>query len=316
VLESMTGRFVTMLPATDGVSSVAVSEDGRRAAVLSRSLLTVWDLTTPDSQPEQHQAEAIGTPFTAKMHWVGNDRVMIEQHRGLSLFSFKSRIVLWNYEFDMDAVRGDFWGRTRGIVDGHLVYTAAVSQGNQSGLAVGAVTLPGPRVDEAEANLDVESLYIVKPGTPVRIQVNCGEHNARVQQALEEKVQSNGWTLDPSASIVMVAEMKRGQQQTVTYRMSGGASGEQSATFTPHVSSVQLMVGDSVAWQSGTSTGAPPIVMLREGQSVQNEAGKWQNPQPGFFERIQPPQRIMDPSKRNGLGTTSVTNRGLIPKGT
>jgi hypothetical protein len=56
------------------------------------------------------------------------------------------------------------------------------------------------------------------------------------------------------------------------------------------------------------------MLFLREGQTAQGEIGKWQNPQPGFFDTVDIPDKIIDPAKRNGLGTTEVTNRGLVVK--
>jgi hypothetical protein len=86
----------------------------------------------------------------------------------------------------------------------------------------------------------------------------------------------------------------------------------ESVTVTPYISSLKITMGDKVIWQSGTSTGAPPIVVLKEGQTVQEEVDRWQKPNPGFFDTVDISDRIMDPAKRNGLGTTQVTNRGLV----
>ena len=72
VVEAATGKWMTALPVNDGCSSVAISDEGRQAAVLGRSTLTIWDLTAADAEPKIFQAEAIGTPFTATIAWVGN----------------------------------------------------------------------------------------------------------------------------------------------------------------------------------------------------------------------------------------------------
>ncbi len=77
---------------------------------------------------------------------------------------------------------------------------------------------------------------------------------------------------------------------------------------------LQISVGDTVAWSSGTSSGAPPFISLQPGQSAQAEVEKWNNPYPQFYETVDIPDSILDPKKRNGLGTTEVTNRGLVPK--
>jgi hypothetical protein len=322
ILESATGNLVATLPARDGCSGVAISEDGRKVAGLSRNALTVWDLANPDAEPQRYQAEAIGTPFRAELFWVSDDRVMVDSGRqDMVLFSLKHKVSLWNYQFDMNAVSKTATAtahRIREIVNQHLVYGATLESGRQHGLAVGAVLLPGPQVEEVAASLDPESLIAIKPGTAVKLDVQAGENNARIQAALDAKIRANGWVPSPASNVVLIAEMKRGDQQTITYHLrpfGGGQETTQSATVTPYISSLRLMLGDKVAWQSGTSTGAPGIIMLKEGQTAQAEIDQWQHPNVEFFDKVEIPAKILDPSKHTGLGTTQVTNRGLIVAG-
>ncbi len=318
IFESATGHLVSTLPAENGAAGVAISDDGCRAAVLSQNALTVWDLKDTSAPPQHYQAETIGTRFRADLFWVGDERVMADSgHRGQVLFSLKHKLSLWNYKFDMNAIRESEGHRVREIVGQHLVYGATVGNGGRSGLAVGAVLLPGPKVDEAEKELDPESLIVIKAGTPVQLNVQAGEETARVQAALEEKIKKNGWILSPTAEAILVAEMKRGDQQTITYRVSGFGKrpSEQTATVTPYISTMRLTIGKQVAWQSGTSSGAPHSVTLKEGETVQAEVDRWQHPNVEIFEKVEIPARIIDPAKRDGLGTTEVTNRGLVVKG-
>jgi hypothetical protein len=183
-------------------------------------------------------------------------------------------------------------------------------------LAVGAVQLPGPRVDEMETRLELETLYIMKRGSAVRVEVDAGADTERIQKVLEEKITANGWTVMPGASAVLIAEIKQGKEQTVNYRQFGTGPGgaTQSATFVPYISSLRLQIGNSTAWQTGTSTGAPPVVRLSAGHTAQDEVDNWQKPNTEFFRSVKIPERILDPKYRDGLGTTLVTNRGLVPQ--
>jgi hypothetical protein len=153
----------------------------------------------------------------------------------------------------------------------------------------------------------------MKPGSAVRLQVQAGEHQSRVEAALKKEIQKNGWVLQPGATSVLSAEMKQGETQTITYKFFRTGE-EQSATITPHVASLELKVGDKIAWQSGTGSGASPVIFLQPGETAQDVLDKWNNPRPQFFESVDIPDSILDPAKRNGLGTTQVTNRGLVPK--
>ena len=108
--------------------------------------------------------------------------------------------------------------------------------------------------------------------------------------------------------------MGQSETQTVTYRMMGSSRGEETVTVTPFYSSLKLEVNDKVAWTSGTSTGAPPVIHLREGETAQSKVSSWQSPNPGFFQGIDIPENILDPDKKNGLGVTKVSSRGLEPQ--
>jgi len=315
VFDAATGDQVTALPVDGGVAGVAVSEDGRRAAVLGPTALRIWDLTDLSAAPEVVQAETIGTALPRQLSWVGNERLLANAgHRDEVLFSLKRKLSLWRYEYDVSAIPASAGHRVHEIVDEHLVYGASLRDGGKAGLAVGAVKLPGPRVDEMEESVDPESLLVAKPGTAVRLKVTAGEHDDRVRKALEEKIQANGWVIDPTASAEVVAEMTRGEQQTVTYRVVaiGRPQSMQTVTVEPYLASVRLMIGPQVAWRAVSSSGVPSQMMLEEGQTVQGEVDRCQRPNPGFFETVTIPPKVIDPAKRDGLGTTKVTSRGLV----
>lgn len=316
ILEAATGKLLSSLPVTSAASGVAVSEKGDRLAVLERNVLRVWNLTDASAEPKEYEAAAISS-LHASLSWLGEDRLVVESTRGaLVLYSLKHELALWSYSFDTDATFAAWGNRLHSVVAGHLVYGANVSNAGRSKvMAVGAVAMPGPKVDETAAALNRESLLILKPGDAVRLEVNAGEHSEGVRKALEKKIAGNGWKLDSKASAVVVAEMSRGESQQVTYEINAGQSRapqRHTATVVPYISSLRIQIGDVVAWQTGTRSGAPPLIRLGEGQTAQSEVDKWQRPHPGFFDRVEMPNEILDPAKRNGLGATKVTNRGLI----
>lgn len=83
--------------------------------------------------------------------------------------------------------------------------------------------------------------------------------------------------------------------------------------MTPFYSNLKIEVNDKVAWTSGTSTGAPSAIRLREGETAHTKVSSWQNPNPDFFQSVDIPENILDPQKKNGLGMTKVSSRGLKP---
>jgi hypothetical protein len=320
IYDALEGKVVSTLPTGEHAAGVAVSEDGNRLAVLQTNSLAVWNLTSADEPPQVFQAEAIGTPFTSNLAWLDADHVMASTaFQNLVLFSLKSRITLWNYQFDFRTISEAWAHRVKDIVNGHLVYAAQVDDGGKTKMVVGAVALPGPMVYEKEASLNRDSLLLVKPGSAVRVVVSAGAESERIGKKLEQKLAANGWLIDGNAKTTVTASMTIGQPQTTTYRSGGfGAFGpggrEESVTITPHISSIKIEVDGQIAWQAATSTGPPMVMFLRENQTAQSEANKWNQPQPGFFEAVNIPKEILDPKYNRGLGTTDVTVRGLIPK--
>ena len=190
---------------------------------------------------------------------------------------------------------------------------------------ISAAKLPGPKVDETVAvkagekvaSADQELLMILKPGRSVRLEVNAGANQERVQAALERKIQANGWKLAPTAPVLIRAEIVHGQPQQVTCASEkpGAQSDEKTVTITPEISRVSILVSDEAVWASSTPGSVPPRIALQEGETPQSAAVHWQKPNVAFFESLEIPDRIGDPSQeQQGLGATIITPRGLIAK--
>jgi hypothetical protein len=250
IFDTLTGETLATIASPEGTASVAVSEDGGRLAVLNRNSLSVWNLDDLRQQPEVFQAEAIGSPFARKMAWLDDQRIMVEDSNDLILFSLKHNMAIWNYKFDHGAVRDWSATRLRHIANGHLVYGASYREGRETGLAVGNVKLPGPKVDSVSDDIRLDDLRVLHPGSKVRLEVRCGEHNAQVYEALVQKIEGNGWVLeqDNPADATMFADMTRGENQTVEYRKFGfGGGGTETVSVTPYVSSLNIQASGEVA---------------------------------------------------------------------
>ena len=341
VLESETGKGIMSLPAEQAVA-VAISDDCRLAAVLGSNQVTIWDLTDPKTKPYRCRADMINV-FDATLQWVDENRLMVadDQLERLRLFSLPEKRVIWSYQFFTGFKSFEARCRhTYEILKGHLLFgtTAdshhdALAMGLGSGggrrprvpiggfsegpgkvAVIGAVQLPGPNVEEAVAASKPESLMILKPGMSVRLEVNVGADTQRVQAVLERIIKKNGWKLDPAASIAVVAEVTNGQQQQITYVpvMMPLSSEGQTVTVTPVISRVAIRINNKDAWSSATTSGAPPTIQLKEGETAQNEVAKLQKPNLDFFESLDIPDSIYDPEKRDGLGISLITTRGLV----
>ena len=310
ILEAATGRTLASLPIEGGsAAGVGFDRQGEQLAVLTRSNLAVWRLGSADP-PQRLRADAVGTPFSAAVDWVDDRSLLIGRE---TLFDLQLELPVWTYKQAHGEVQSDHFGqRTLSVVDGKLCYVVVIRSGQQKTLIVGAVDLPGPAVRETVAQVNPEDLFLLKPGGRVRLEVDCGQYNSQVQAAITRLMQDNGWVLDSNASLTVRAEMGRGETQTVEYTSQGGG-GSQSASVTPYFSRLKVMQGDTVAWQSGTSSGLPSVMFLKPGESAQSRANEMQKPNPDFFQNAKIPPKIFDPAFRNGFGTSTISSKGLVP---
>ncbi len=312
IMEAATGQTLAVLDIEGGsAAGVGFSPSGEKLAILTRSQLAVWTFAS-DQPPQRYRADSIGTPFSARLEWVDDHSLLVDRK---TLFDLRLELPVWSYSAKTFEVQKDRWGeRTMTVVGGKLCYAVTISS-PQDGFIVGAVDLPGPLVREKVDGLDPDSLYIVRRGHPVSIQVDCGQYNDQVQDALMNQIEDNGWVYDASSDTVLTAKMSRGETQTVTYRMTNGRGGErnESVTVTPYISTLQVLYQGSVAWHAGGGSGAPPVIFLRGNESAQDKATSMQRPDPGLFSRAKIPEKIFDPAKKHGLGSSTISSRGLIP---
>ena len=315
ICDSLSGNLLGQLP-MDGCAGVAAHPGGSLIAVLNRTSLFIVDIS--GKQPTMKlAASGVGSPFSANFDWVGSELLAFDSAGGIVLFSLKHELPIWNYKFDASA----FWGlasngaRKRSIVDDHLVYAATFNEGGREGLAVGAVLLPSGKASAAMSAAKREDLLLIKRGAKFRVDVTAIDHASEIRQALLKEIQANGWVYDANALNAIKAEYKRGEPREIRYELQsivGGGRQVQSATITPYVASVKVMVGDDEAWSNISSSGPPPVVSMREGDSLQSEIDRSNQPTWSFYQTVDIPTEIVDPKKRGGLGSTAVSNRGLV----
>ncbi|MEM1070636.1 MAG: SHD1 domain-containing protein, partial [Planctomycetota bacterium] len=312
VIESATGNTLAVLPIEGGRSSGAgFSPDGKQLAVLTKNQLAVWTLGS-SQPPARYRADTVGTPFTATVEWVDENLLLIDRS---TLFDLRLELPVWNYAAKTFEVQSDSWGeRTQSVLGNKLCYAVEVRSGSNSGFIVGAVELPGPGVREAVDNLDPESLYIIRRGHPVGIEVNCGSFDSQVRQALMKQITDNGWVYDQSSTTVLTAKMGRSETQTIEYKSMRGGGATQRVTVTPFYSTMKLMYGTQVAWQRGGGSGAPSVMFLNEGETAQSRANAMQKPYPGLFSDVDVPEKIFDPAKKKGIGSSLISSQGLTPQ--
>ena len=308
VLDSTTGELKFSLPvAARHVSGVCVNADGNKLAALTEQNVFVWDLASGSEQAKSYEAPLIGSPAQSRLEWVSDDLLLAASHMERVLYRLSLELPVWSYRM---GVREQVYNNNPlfNSVLGGLLFYIAIPDPLGGGVAVGAVKLPGPKADEITEKIDRDTLMLIKPGTRVSIDASKTTDAASVEKWLEEKVKANGWVYDRSAPIRLVAEMGVGERQSETYSQMGGGGGNTTVSFTPHYANLIIRQGDAVLWQSGTSTGPPPII---RGDNLQAEVSKTERPQLGFFQFVSIPNKIIDPKYSRGFGVSELGLRGI-----
>jgi hypothetical protein len=69
--------------------------------------------------------------------------------------------------------------------------------------------------------------------------------------------------------------------------------------------------GERELWATA-SGGVPPMVMLREGESLQAKLSEASQPRYDLFDSFHFPEKVIAPKYQNGLGTSLITPNGLV----
>ncbi|MBL8854428.1 MAG: hypothetical protein JNK57_10690 [Planctomycetaceae bacterium] len=307
VIKADTGELAFQLKVPSSVSGVNVNDAGTKIAALTRDRLYVWELDGTDPRPISYEAPLIGNPFSARLDWLDDDHILVEGFLSQILFRLSLELPIWSYEMDV-------WQKSLNddplrsmVLNGHFFYTAQPDIFGGT-LAVGAVKLPGPSVQEVTSKIEKEALFAVKPGTSVAIGNLKVSDPTQVRQWLEQKIQSNGWVLADQAEIVIHCEMGQHPPRTETYTSMMGRGTNTSVTYSPYYSNIEIRQDKRVLWQSGTSTGAPMVV---NGDDIQGQVTRMQVPQLQFYETVELPARIIDSKYGNGFGRSVFGLRGI-----
>jgi hypothetical protein len=308
VIKADTGELAFQLKSPSSVSGVNVNDAGTKIAALTRDRLYVWELDGEDPRPISYDAPLIGNPFSARLDWLDDDHILVEGFSSQILFRLSLELPIWSYEMEV-------WQKSLNddplrsmVLNGHFFYTAQPDIFGGT-LAVGAVKLPGPSVQEVTEKIEKDALFALKPGTQVAIGNLNVSDPASVRQWIGQKIQSNGWVLADQADIVINCEMGQQPARTETYNSMMGRGGSTSVTYSPYYANIEIVRGKQVLWRTGTSTGAPSIV---HGDDVQGQVTRMQVPQLQFFQAVEMPAQIIDSKYGSGFGRSEFGLRGIV----
>ncbi|MFI5380768.1 MAG: hypothetical protein ACHRHE_15825 [Tepidisphaerales bacterium] len=163
-------------------------------------------------------------------------------------------------------------------------------------------------VRKAAARIKPEMAYLLTPGAKVSLDFDQpainGEIKQRAADSIKAQLKHAGVDVADGQAVQIVATKTPGESKTVEYRMFGG--GRQSVSYTVQQYSVKVKAADMVAWQATSASGAPPMVMLKQGETAQDQVNKNMEQADQFFTRVKIPKLIAQPSRNPGFGESPL----------
>ncbi len=315
VLNAETGDTVAVLPIEGNTSGVGFDPTGSRLFACSSEQIVIWSLGTSNPPRVLPSSRAV-SPFGATIQPIDDSYLFIGRSDGRSwvLYDMAREIPVWEYAVSF-ATQSTASNETRrdgtiNVVDNKLCYS--VGSPNDPNFIIGAVDLPGEGVMETLKRVNYENVYVMGAGARVKIEVDCGQYDSRIESSLTSLAERNGWVLDSPAEYTLKARMYVGETQTATYQSPDGRE-SQSLSITPKISEFQLLdTKGKVIWSNATSSGGlPPVIFVRNG-SIQDRIASNQAENPGFFDDLNVPAKFRNPAYDNGFGTTTAGIRGLV----
>ena len=244
------------------------------------------------------------TNHASDIDWVGNGFVLLGGER---LVDLDKRTVLWQYQHE--AGRGTQHGY--GEMGGDFWYATTSQDRKQRGLF--HVRLPHEDALKTAKSLDADQLLAVRPGVTASISVNlqgAPAEQQQVQQALTDQLQKLGINVAANAPLVLQANTETGKSQDITYRKFG-LRGNETARVTEQIARLKFVENGKVLWETVSVGGAPMMLQMKQGQTLQDALAPYQKPNTQFFSTVKLPQYVARPGEAVAYGASSLSAQGV-----
>lgn len=309
-MDTSNGNIVGSIEPEAEVERAVISADGKRVAV------KLWDKLVVYSMEDGTHIKTIPVADAGdgELAWVGNYIKLNE-----TVYDVERTLPLWTYKPRSSAMQ----------LYGDRVF-ACFGEKQSSQLTI--TTLPHEEAIRAAETVDPKTLYVISPGSGVRVNyqfVNVpDDYQRQIEDAVRAKLKESGWVNDNNASIVLEVTVNEGDEKEEDYytekaRTLGGIvlpprpfginpnGPSEKVKFRPWVHRFVVKNGNDVVFTSEYTRGAPSSFQTEEGEEIQAAVLKLIHPDPNWFGRIKVPSYILKPNIREGLGESKLTASGL-----
>jgi hypothetical protein len=303
LLEAMTGQVAGSMGDSTASSWFVNSglrfsfrPDGKMLARSTDSRVRVFSLDNPP-----RQVADISMPPKMKaseVTWAGNDFLLINRSY---LVDLKSAMIVWKYTgLGSEGGRG---GELLAIGD-KVVFISI----DDSKFLMSAYELPDDFAKATIAKLDLNHVMVIKPGEKVTLSIDIPDQELadHVRSHFETELKKNQMQLADGQEIKLLVTMGVFRNEKVGYRDVFRRTRVADASVDVQQMSVGYQVGDNFVWQTTLYAGAPLLVNIRPGQTLnsaiaQKQAGTW-----GQIDDLELPKYVPAYREDPGFGQTAL----------
>jgi hypothetical protein len=183
---------------------------------------------------------------------------------------------------------------------------------SSTGSFVGCLGIPhtSGRNNATRLQIEEDKKFVLKPGSRVALETKVieGVNEAEMKAGLKTAVERAGWIVDPTSNIKVSAEIARGDKQTLYFRTIGTSifhPGEK-VSIRPYTASITVRDEANTLWQQSLTNMVPSFLMLRANQTLQQAVKEYERADPGYFERLTIPPKVMAPEFSKAIGTSYI----------
>lgn len=286
--------------------TIAFSDDGQFIATYTPFAVEVFSLK--DGQRIKRIAVSNGMP-DRPIAWIGKNLLLDNS----LLIDVERERPWWNYKT----------GRGPKFIYGETIYTLFPEK-ERSTLVM--TSLPHAAATRALNQAESADLLALKAGSSIAMSMNLsgipGDQQSQIRDAMEKKIEQNGWQLAPSSNNRIELNLKQGKNESEEYVESRGfgppvpfSRFNQGPTtkvnYRPWIHTVKITVGSNEVFSAANTVGAPGYLPNEKGKSTQQQVSERVKPSPDFFKNVRLPREIVKPEYRNGFGASEISQNGL-----
>ena len=187
------------------------------------------------------------------------------------------------------------------------------SLGDAGRRAVHFSRLPHDEAMKTAATLDPARLLAVVPGTTFAVETRVQgspEEQARVRSALEAALTTAGMKVG-AGGLVLEATTDSGASREMSYRSFGIDRTTQTVTVTDQISRLRMLENGKTIWESTSVGGAPAVLQIKEGETIEQALAPYRKPNLAFFEAVAIPREVARGAEAGAYGFSQITEQGI-----